>query len=375
MNVEAKVGMFFFVGIVILAAVTFFVEDVPNRMKKMYQVKANFATANGLKVGNAVQMAGVDVGRVKSIELTEEGVALVMAIEEGRAIRRDARATITLGGFLGDKYVDISLGTPGAPPLEDGGEVQVNNPPNLNAIVANVIKTVDAIADFSASFAEGKDFFKSLKEAGPKLNKTLDALQEITAKINKGEGTIGKLVSDDELYQKADRIASSLRSASERLDRIIGENEEEIRAALAAIRESGPKIKQASQDLSSITQKIQAGEGTIGRLVNDPAVFDELKASLANVRELTDKMKSGDSELAKFTNNKKFFEDLEKAIAALNSVASKIDQGQGTVGKLVNDPTLFDEMKKVVQEGREAVRGAKEQIPVGAFTSVVFGAF
>ncbi|MEW6357098.1 MAG: MlaD family protein [Planctomycetota bacterium] len=375
MSVETKVGLFFFIGIVILGIVTFYVEDVSTRIKKTYEVKAHFSTANGLKPGNSVQVAGVEVGRVKTIELTDTGVDIVMDIEEGRTIKKDAVATITLGGFLGDKFVDISLGGKDAPPLQPGEELAVNNPPDLNAIVANVVKTIDQVADFTSSIAEGKEFFKSLKDAGPKLDKTLTALQEITEKIRAGEGTIGKLVNDEDIYKKTDEIATSLRTASERLAKIIGDNEEEIREALAAIKESGPQIKEAVASLKAIAQKIEKGEGTIGKLVNDPQVFDDLRAALANVKDLTDKMKKGDSEIAKLMDDKKFFEEIRGSIAALNNVAQKLDKGEGTVGRLINDPTLFEEMKKVVQEGREAVRGAKEQIPIGAFGSVIFGAF
>ena len=375
MSVETKVGMFFLIGIVVLGGVTFYVEDVSTLMKETYDVRAHFSTANGLKVGNSVQVAGVEVGRVKVITLTDTGVDIILEIEEGREIKKDAVATITLGGFLGDKYVDISLGGEGAPRLQPGEELEVNNPPDLNAIIANVIKTVDQVAEFTASIAEAKDFFKALKEAGPKLDKTLTALQDITEKIRAGEGTIGKLIQDDDVYKKADQIATSLRTASERLAKIIGDNEDEIRDALAAVKESGPQIKEAVTSLKAIAQKIEKGEGTIGKLVNDPALYEDITATFGKVKALLAKMEKGDSAVSRFMNDEKFFEEMKASVAALNSVAQKLDKGEGTVGKLINDPSLFDEMKKVVQEGREAVRGAKEQIPIGAFGSVIFGAF
>ncbi|NOZ22567.1 MAG: MCE family protein, partial [Planctomycetes bacterium] len=155
MSVESKVGMFFFLGMVILGIVTFYVEDVSTWMKNTYDIKAHFTTANGLKEGNSVQVAGVEVGRVKTIDLTDTGVDIVLEIEEARKIKKDAVATITLGGFLGDKYMDISLGGKDAPFLKPGGTLeQVNNPPDLNAIIANVVKTIDQVADFTSSIAE-----------------------------------------------------------------------------------------------------------------------------------------------------------------------------------------------------------------------------
>lgn len=377
MSTESRVGLFFFLGIVILGVVTFRVEDLGKIMTRTYSVKAHFSCANGLEVGNDVTLAGVKVGTVRSVGLSGEGdgVDVLMEVEQGAVIKKDSRATITLGGFVGEKYVEITLGSKGAAPLGNGDEVLVNNPLDLNAVVADAVNAIHSLADFSASLAEGKDFLKSLKEAGPKLNQTLDSVQEIAAKIKAGEGTVGKLIKDDDIYKKADAIATSLRDASERLAKIIGDNEEEIRNALAALKDTGPEIKAAVASFKEIAKKIQAGEGTVGKLVNDPKIYDDLAATLEGVRKLVAKVEKGDSALARFVNDEKFFTDTRESIAALKSVAAKIDQGQGTVGKLINDPTLFDEMKKVVQEGREAVRGAKEQIPVGAFTSVVFGAF
>ena len=129
------------------------------------------ARANGLKVDNPVKIVGVDVGKVTAIDIVEDGVEVVMKIEEGRVIRRDSVATITLGGFLGAKYVEITLGSKRAPALKPGESVQVNNPPDLNAIVAKAVSAINAIADFTESFAEAKEFFKSLKETGPKLKR------------------------------------------------------------------------------------------------------------------------------------------------------------------------------------------------------------
>ena len=201
MSVESKVGLFFFLGILVLAVATFRVEDVGKMMESSYTVKTHFTSASGLEEGNPVAVAGVKVGKVTSVKIAADRIEVEMEIKEGVVVKQDSLATITLGGLLGDKYVDISLGSKDAPALKPGDVVASRNPPDLNEMVAKVVKAVNAMSDFSESFAEGKDFFSSLKEAGPKLNKTLDALQEITEKINAGEGTIGKLVKEEDVYK------------------------------------------------------------------------------------------------------------------------------------------------------------------------------
>jgi phospholipid/cholesterol/gamma-HCH transport system substrate-binding protein len=375
MTAETKVGMFFVVGMGVLAWLTFKVEHVEDLFAKQYPLKAYFSSANGLEAGSAITLAGVKVGKVKAVTIEGDRIAAHMLIDRGQVVRSDAVASITMGGLLGNKFIDITLGSTSADPLPPGSVVKSVDAPDVNSLLRKVEAAVGNIQDLTGSFEGSKDFFKSLKEAGPKLNQVLGSLQEITDKIKKGEGTVGKLVADDSLYKQAQEIAASLRTASEKLAKILGENEADIRGTMTAIKDVAPQFKEAVANLTSIAKKIEKGEGTIGKLVNDPTLYEDLKKAMSNIQTLVAKVEKGEGTLGKFMSDDTFYKDARDAVANLKSVAAKIDQGEGTIGKLVNDPTLFDELKKVVLEGREAVRGAKEQIPIGAFTSVLFSAF
>ena len=375
MTAETKVGVFFVVGMGVLAWLTFKVEHVETLFARQYPLKAYFGSANGLEAGSPVALAGVKVGQVKAVTIEGDKIGAHMAIDEGQVVRSDAVASITMGGLLGSKFIDITLGSTAAAPLAPGSVVKSVDAPDVNSLLRKVEAAVGNIQELTGSFEGSKDFFKSLKEAGPKLNQVLTSLQEITDKIKRGEGTVGKLVADDSLYKQAQEIAASLRTASEKLAKILGENEADIRGTMAAVKDVAPQFKEAVASLTSIARKIEKGEGTIGKLVNDPALYEDLKKAMANIQSLVAKVEKGEGTLGKFMSDDSFYRDARDAVANLKSVAAKIDQGEGTIGKLVNDPTLFDELKKVVLEGREAVRGAKEQIPIGAFTSVLFSAF
>ncbi len=375
MTAETKVGIFFVTGMIILAWLTFKVEHVERLLARQYPLKAYFASANGLEEGSAVMLAGVKVGQVKSVAIEGDKIAAHLLLDEGAVIRADSVASITMGGLLGSKFVDITLGSLSADPLPPDSIVKSIEVPDVNSLLRKLEAAVGNIQDLTGSFAGSKDFFTSLREAGPKLNQTLASLQDITDKIRKGEGTVGKLVNDESLYKQAQEIALSLRTASEKLAKILGENEAHIRETMASVKDVAPQLKEAAASLTNIAKKIEKGEGTIGKLVNDPSLYDDLKQAMGNIQTLVAKVEKGEGTLGKFMSDDTFYKDARDAVANLKSVASKIDEGQGTIGKLVNDPTLFDELKKVVLEGREAVRGAKEQIPIGAFTSVLFSAF
>ena len=375
MSPETKVGLFFVVGMGVLAWLTFMVEHVASLFERQYRLQACFSTANGLEPGSGVTLAGVKVGEVKAVAIEGDKIVVHMAIDEGIAVKQDSVASISMGGLLGNKLIDITLGTTAAPPLAADGVVKSVDAPDVNSLLRKVESAVGNISELTGSFEGSKDFFKSLKEAGPKLNQVLASLQDITDKIKRGEGTVGKLIADDSLYKQAKEIAASLRTASEKLAKILGDNESDLRSTMASVKDVAPQIKEAAANLSGITKKIEKGEGTIGKLVNAPTLYEDLKKAMSSLQTLVAKVEKGEGTLGKFMSDESFYKDAREAVAALKSVAAKIDQGEGTIGKLVNDPTLFDELKKVVLEGREAVRGAKEQIPIGAFTSVLFSAF
>jgi len=379
MSAETKVGLFFCLGMFILGVLTLKVEHFDEMFQKKYELKTYFTSAGGLKKGDSVSVAGVKVGEVTDVRLEDGKVAVVMSINEGVPIKSDAVAMITVGSLLGGKYVDISHGSQQAPVVEPGGMIRGKDTPDVNALLEKIELAVGGIGELTRSFQQqfegSQEFFDTLRQSGPKLNKTLTALQEITEKIRSGEGTIGKLVYDDSVYQKAEDIAAALRTASEKLAKILTENEKTINESLAAMKETMPELKASVASLKSIAAKIDKGEGTVGKLVNDPQLYEDLSTTVATVRTLLAKVEKGEGPLGNLLGDEKFFADAREAVANLNSVAAKIDSGKGTLGMLINDPSLFEEMKKIVEEGREAVRGAKEQIPVGAFTSVLFSAF
>jgi len=379
MSVEAKVGLFFCVGIIILGVLTLKVENFRAVMEKKYPLRAYFGSAAGLERGDAVAIAGVKVGEVTDVRIAKGKVEVLMAIRRGAEVKADSVAIISASSLLGGKFVDISLGSPDAPPLEPNSVVASKDTPDVNALLEKIEAAVGGIADLTDSFRKqfegGQDFFKSLSEAGPKLQNILTSLEEITAKIKSGEGTVGKLVYDESLYNDARDIAAALKASSERLARILADNQKTVSETLASLHDTLPELRDSIATLKRIAEKIEKGEGTVGKLVSDRKLYDELTETVRTARTLLARIEKGEGALGSLLTDEKFFEDTKVAIASLRSVAEKIDKGEGTIGKLINDPSLYDEMKKIVQEGREAVRGAKEQIPIGAFTSVLFSAF
>ena len=142
-----------------------------------------------------------------------------------------------------------------------------------------------ALSRIATENEEGiKDVVNSLREAGPQLLLAMDSINEIAKKIESGEGTIGKLVQDETLYTDMKELAAGLKEASVTLTRILGDNEEDIRTIIASLKEAAPKLEQTMARIDSIAQKIEAGEGTLGKLVQDDTLYKETTRMVKEAR-------------------------------------------------------------------------------------------
>ncbi|MBM4080377.1 MAG: MCE family protein [Planctomycetes bacterium] len=387
MSTEKKVGAFFVIGLLILAVATFKVENLGDLFKSKLVCKAAFSSANGIKPGDAVRQAGVKVGEVTDVRLADGKAEITMEVDANTPVRKDSTATITMDDMLGGKHIELSLGSQQSPLLESGGSLQALDSPSLSGILAKLDSAVSSIDDLAGD----KGPLGGLKNVGG----LIASAQEVVDKIKRGEGTLGKFVNDDEAYNT--------------LTRILKDNEKDIKAAVADIREAAPEIKAAFASINKIAEKTAQGEGALGKLVNDPKLYDDLQSTVASARVLANKAEKGEGTIGKLFNETALHDDLKEtaatlksftkkldegegtfskfvndpavynqakdAVAAINDIVQKIKRGEGTIGKLVTDEELYVKARKVLTEIEEAAKGYKEQIPIGAFTSVVFAAF
>jgi phospholipid/cholesterol/gamma-HCH transport system substrate-binding protein len=125
----------------------------------------------------------------------------------------------------------------------------------------------------------------------------------------------------------------------------------------------------------NIAARIEKGEGTLGKLVTDEALYKDLREASSGIAKLARKINSGEGTLGRLVADPGLYDELRGAARSLASVMRKIDGEQGSLGKLVNDDTLYLEASRFLREAREAVEDAREQAPITAFGSVIFAAF
>ncbi|MBI3003048.1 MAG: MCE family protein [candidate division NC10 bacterium] len=322
MSPEKRVGLFFALGLAILLVILEMVgrEGI---FRRGYHLRARFDRVTGLRVGDAVKLAGVDVGNVSSFTTLDRKVEVLLRVHQGTVVREDATASIKQTSFLGGTHVDISFGTPTARALQDGEELRTSEAGDLGSIVGSVSEAAGQLSQVLAENREG-------------LRGTVASLRTVASRLEKGEGTLGKLLTDDALFRDLKTAAGNIASLTTRIEK--GEG-----ALGKLMQDDGlyANLKNTAANLDRITTKVERGEGTVGKLVNDDSLYTELKQTLADLRGVADRLGNGDGTLGKLINDSALYDEAKEAAASLNSILKKVERGEGTLGKLLTDDSLF----------------------------------
>ena len=198
MNQTLRLGLFVVATLAVLVAGIFLIGQRESLFKSTYQVKAQFDNVAGLTDGSDVRVGGLHQGSVRRIELPnrpDAKVTVVMDLESAtrNIVKKDSVAAIHAEGLIGDKYVEVSFGSQSAAKLNDGDTIGSEPPVDIS----NLVKKTSDILD-------------NAKDAVDNLNGTASNMKSISAKIDNGTGTVGALVNDKTIYQKAAAGATAL---------------------------------------------------------------------------------------------------------------------------------------------------------------------
>lgn len=256
---EAKVGLFAVAIMVMLAWVTIRVSDRTAVGSGGYELSFVVHSATGLKNKAPVELAGVAVGVVKDVELVDSTKAHVtLRIHRHVKLPSDSRAILRTRGFLGETYVELIPGSAAGEPLAPGDKLaQASRTGDVNQLVSDM---TEISADIKAITANLRELAGGGENAP--INRTVDNLEEFTRAIK------------DLTIRNSDNID------------IIAANMAELTVELRRLIEQGREdVTQAMDQISSITGKIDRGEGSLGKLVNDEETVDKLNESLDNLNE------------------------------------------------------------------------------------------
>jgi len=192
-----KLGLFAIAALVIAIAAIYYVGKQKNKFGSVLHITAQFSSVSGLKIGSNVRLGGIDVGTVDDIQLTTDTtvqVGMVIQKKVQRFIRRDAKASISSDGLMGDKVVVITAGTPASAVVSTGDSLGSFKPIETDAIMASLKTSADNAAIITGNLAD------------------------ISSRISSGKGALGKLLHDTTLSTNISATMKNLKSGTKKLD-------------------------------------------------------------------------------------------------------------------------------------------------------------
>jgi len=299
---ELRVGAFVLVILMLLGAVIFAIGSHKRYFQRQYTLVASFSSIGGLIVGAPVRLAGVTVGRVSAIyfpeDRTKKSVVVEMKVDKDvqERICTDSVASIQTMGLLGDKYIEISPGLPDSPMLEDCAHVKSVDPVDFFNFATKAETTINSLnavlADLqqvTAQITSGPGFLHAVlyDPAGEKLmmnitsvSASLDALvQELT----RTSRTVNQVIAED-----GTQLIKEFSETSRSLDRLISGDGaalvKDLSLTSASLNEMIHEFTAVAKSLKVILAKVETGEGSLGALISDPTVYEDLKVVLGGAK-------------------------------------------------------------------------------------------
>ncbi|HUV30331.1 MAG TPA: MlaD family protein [Acidobacteriota bacterium] len=253
-----------------------------------------FRNVDGLVRGSPVWMAGMEVGNVRSLEFANldslRRVRVVCAVKTSIWPQLTSKSEVLLGsiGFLGDKYIEIIPGDVGGVPIAP----------------MTIIRTRDA--------GDVKAVFKEAEQAAATAGSVLANIDTLLDRMNRGEGTLGKIATRDDLYIQMTKLAANLTKLTADLQR----NQERVVSSMERL----------SLSVENVSDRVNENTGTLGRIMNDPALYDNLSATSARLDTIMMRINSADGSLGLLVQDTALYTEIVELLDRVSNLVSDIEK-------------------------------------------------
>jgi phospholipid/cholesterol/gamma-HCH transport system substrate-binding protein len=331
------VGLTVLVASITLAVLIFLMSGTTGLFTPKIRLKSYFDDAQGIRNGAPVRLQGVDVGNVTSIRVvpdkpaTPVEVVMKVSTRYGFNIRKDSVTTMATAGVLGETYINIDSSHAKGPSAGDGDTLATRETTELQDVVRasqGTLQNLDAL---------------------------LKRTDRILAFVESGQGSIGKLIYDPNLYNQ---FANTVTEFKGLVDQV--RSGQGSLGKLLVTDEAYDKVIAAVDKVNVMIDELQQGKGTAGKFLKDPALYDNANQTIANVKKLTDDINAGKGAIGKLSKDEVLAQKLDNAITKLSMLTDELQAGQGTMGKLFKDPALYNNSDQMLIETRELVKSVRE---------------
>jgi phospholipid/cholesterol/gamma-HCH transport system substrate-binding protein len=273
LSAEAKVGLLVIVGSMVLLYMTFVVGKYEFGEKKGYIVQAVFDSVAGLDTKSYVRMAGVKIGVVEDVELEDSRAKVTLRIEPGVRILRSTEAMIKTMGLLGERYVEfvpVRTGQPRAPAAGEASYYRPGERVQSTVSPSDVDKLINQLSSISDDIKQVTSSLSHVfgTERGERsMEDILHDLRQTTANIKDFSHTLRS--DGGELVVRLNELVAGLNG-------VVEDNRDNLKVTMENVREASKSAELALAAIDNTARKIDRGEGTLGKLVNDDGMYTSI---------------------------------------------------------------------------------------------------
>jgi phospholipid/cholesterol/gamma-HCH transport system substrate-binding protein len=336
---QLKVGITVLAASMVLAILILLMSGTGGIFTSKMTLVSYFDNAGGLREGAPVRLQGVDIGNVTKImvvpdpsrQLAPVQVTMKVIPKYHQSIRKDSVTTLSTAGVLGETYIDIDSSRAKGLEAHEGDVMTTRESPQIEDVVRasqstlqnldGLLKRMDRIIAFVES-GQGS-IGKLIYDNGlyNQLNATVAQFQGLVGQVANGKGSLGKLLVDDQLYK----------SANDTVDK-----------------------------LNAIIDDLRKGKGTAGKFLSDDTLYKNANDTIANVKKLTDDVNAGKGALGVMARDQVFAAKLQNTMNKISDLSDQLTSGQGSVGKLLHDPSLYDNTNGLLTETRDLIKAIRQ---------------
>jgi phospholipid/cholesterol/gamma-HCH transport system substrate-binding protein len=328
---KLRVGVLAAVAFVILAVLIFLLTGNKSIFAKEVTIYTYLDDSAAITEGSAVRLSGIAIGKIGRVALSGENrpnhrirLDLVIDLDKLKQIPADSQASIGAENLLGTKYINIKMGKE-TTPVAPGGELR------------------------SLDTREFQDLVNAAYPSLESLNQIVNRVNNIVATVETGKGSIGKLLVDDDLYNRLVATVAEVQKISV----AIGQGKGTVGRLLydeSMYEEIRGTIKRVDSTIAQLQTDLNSDKGTAGKLLKDPALYNEVRDTVAELRKTIDEINKGNGTAGKLIKSDELHSNLNKLIANLDKTVDRINSGQGTMGQLMVNPALYDSMNGTMKE-------------------------
>ncbi len=268
-NHKIRLGIFISLGILIFILAVYFIGEKQQMFRSTFRLTGVFKDVGGLQIGNNVRLSGINVGTVENVSLiSDTSVVVETLIDETtrKFIKKDAIASIGSEGLMGNKVLIITPGIGSQQTIENNDVIATTQPIEIDEIIKSLKTTIDNTSTITGDLAK------------------------ISTNIESGKGTIGRLMMDPTWRQNIEATIVNLKDGSDQF-KVVMDKADEIDSVLIAIKTTIGYTAGITSDLAAITNSLQSGKGTIGRLLMNTTAAENFDSTMINLKEGTAALK------------------------------------------------------------------------------------